>query len=80
MVSAPFVVGNLWDVTDRDIDRLSMCFMQQVFDEVGSEGNTSPEGEYTAPGSLSRARECCKLRHAVGCAPTVYGLPIPFKK
>ena len=28
---SPFVVGNLWDVTDRDLDRLSMDCMENYF-------------------------------------------------
>jgi separase len=32
---SPFVVGNLWDVTDKDIDRLSIACMKTAFGESG---------------------------------------------
>ena len=76
LTTAPFIVGNLWDVTDRDIDRLSISFMQQVFDEVAASDGSS--GCTTAAWHLTMSRDSCKLRHVVGCAPVVYGLPVPF--
>jgi hypothetical protein len=63
---APCVVGNLWDVTDRDIDRYCLEFMDKFLSHGG--------------GSLAKcvaeARSCCKMQHIVGLAPVCYGLPV----
>ena len=86
VAGAPFVLANLWDVTDKDIDKLSMACMQAVLegDEKGrgnqSESKVEGEGEpsrTSVGGALSGARGACKLAHAVGCAPVMYGLPCP---
>jgi separase len=41
IAGAPFVVGNLWDVTDKDIDKLCMAHMQRTFPAVEG-GPVSP--------------------------------------
>jgi separase len=41
IAGAPFVVGNLWDVTDKDIDKLCMAHMQCTFPAVEG-GSMSP--------------------------------------
>lgn len=50
---APFVIGNLWDVTDRDIDKLSVQCMSSIFEvkvdvdvdmEVKIKGRTQKRG------------------------------------
>jgi separase len=72
---APFVVANLWDVTDKDIDMLSMEFMNNLFSsylEKGLEGRTS----HSAASALVHARDVCKMKNAVGSAPVVYGIPL----
>jgi separase len=38
MGGATFVVGNLWDVTDKDIDKLSMESMRLYFDCIHING------------------------------------------
>jgi hypothetical protein len=64
---APCVVGNLWDVTDHDIDRFAMSFLKGFF-ELG--------GNRSIPQCVADARSACKLRHIVGCAPVCYGVPV----
>jgi separase len=41
IAGAPFVMGNLWDVTDKDIDKLCMAHMQRTFPTVEG-GPVSP--------------------------------------
>lgn len=71
---SPTLIANLWDVTDRDIDK----FSQAVFDELQltPEGVTSlrvdPKSVVTA---VAQARDCCKLKYLTGAAPVVYGIP-----
>ena len=41
---APYVVGNMWDVTDKDIDKLSKECMRRCFEEQGSEKDQNSNG------------------------------------
>lgn len=65
---APCVIGNLWDVTDRDIDRFSMNLLDRF-----------SEGEDLAT-SLREARNVCKMKYLNGYAPVYYGIPVYLKK
>lgn len=72
-------MANLWDVTDRDIDK----FTQGVFDRLrlipDNVKQCSPEnGEM--PGTsivaaIAQSRQLCKLKYLTGAAPVVYGIP-----
>ena len=68
LAGSPCVVGNLWDVTDRDIDRYSVQLLQSIYDN--SKGDTS------IAQCVADARQVCKMRYIVGCAPVCYGFPI----
>ena len=66
---APFVVGNLWDVTDVDIDKFSIqCMGFLLCSEKDSDLRR-------VPCALIESRGVCKLKRAVGFAPVIYGLP-----
>lgn len=91
LAGAPFVVANLWDVTDKDIDKLCMTHMQLCFDGSGSgayEGgdgindsggqetnDQSSEGMCNVSTALAMSRNVCRMQFAVGAAPVVYGIP-----
>jgi len=64
---APCVVGNLWDVTDRDIDRFSVSLLEGIYQ--------AEEITNLAKCTMS-SRDSCKLRYIVGCAPVIYGIPV----
>jgi separase len=75
---SPTLIANLWDVTDRDIDKLT----QTVFDKM----RLTPEAHrerldasntdgISIVRALAEAREVCKLRYITGAAPVVYGIP-----
>ena len=68
LAGSPCVVGNLWDVTDRDIDRYSMQLLQSIYDDSG--------GIKSIAQCVADARQVCKMRYIVGCAPVCYGFPI----
>lgn len=68
---SPAVVGNLWDVTDKDIDRFSTHLLEQMLTTAKA---SSPPLCLCA--GVARAREACKLTYLVGAAPVVYGLPV----
>lgn len=59
------VVGNLWDVTDGDLDRFTQTLVVGLVDE---------ESRSAFP-AMDRARASCKLRYLTGAAPVVYGIP-----
>jgi separase len=76
--SSPLIVANLWDVTDKDIDK----FAQSVFNklELGPEkarryGKNEAVNSTSVVTAVSESRDVCKLRYLTGAAPVVYGIP-----
>ncbi|KAG5639575.1 hypothetical protein H0H81_012246 [Sphagnurus paluster] len=75
LAGSPCLVANLWDVTDRDIDK----FSQNVFDKLGLTASGSKdwgkrEG-ISVVDAVGQSRESCKLKYLTGAAPIVYGIP-----
>lgn len=60
------MVGNLWDVSDRDIDRFSIEFLDKFLGDEDSD----------VAKCVSESRKVCKMRYIVGAAVVVYGVPI----
>ncbi|KAK9475502.1 peptidase family C50-domain-containing protein [Dipodascopsis tothii] len=80
--NCPALVANLWDVTDKDIDKLS----ERLFLEWGIYPSTTDRGSVTDVSahhnlatSLAMAREECNLKYLNGAAPVLYGLPVRLK-
>ncbi|KAL7549792.1 hypothetical protein ACHAWF_017680 [Thalassiosira exigua] len=69
LAGSPCVVGNLWDVTDRDIDRYSLALMEFFF---SSQNDKLP----SLAKCVANARRACKLRYLNGGAPVCYGVPV----
>ncbi|XP_056156403.1 separin [Lampris incognitus] len=67
MAGCPLVLGNLWDVTDRDMDRFTKALLKSWL----SAGPGSPLLNHIGP-----SRHATHLKHLIGAAPVVYGLPI----
>ncbi|XP_068598709.1 separin [Brachionichthys hirsutus] len=67
IAGCPFVLGNLWDVTDRDIDRFTTALLESWL----SAGSGAQLLDYMGP-----SRQATLLKHLIGAAPVVYGLPI----
>lgn len=65
------VVANLWDVTDRDIDRYCITLLETFL--------ANNEGQSLAK-CVAEARSSCKMRHIVGLAPVCYGLPVHLSR
>lgn len=64
-------LGNLWHVTDLDIDR---------FTEALLEAWLGPEREYKSLSEvIPLARRACKFPYLVGAAPVCYGVPVYLK-
>lgn len=70
MAGCPFIMGNLWDVTDRDMDRFSKALLESWF---SAEPGT-PLLHFMGP-----SRQVTYLKHLVGAAPIVYGLPVQLR-
>ncbi|KAA8897403.1 hypothetical protein TRICI_006747 [Trichomonascus ciferrii] len=70
IAGCPMLVANMWDVTDKDIDKFSMSVFKKwgVFDEDCT-------GETMAK-CVSESRAECTLKYLNGAAPVVYGLPL----
>ncbi|XP_050406071.2 uncharacterized protein LOC126821652 [Patella vulgata] len=71
LAGCPCVVANLWNVTDREIDRFSKSLIDIWLE---SENGTS------LADVLPKAREACRLLNLTGSAPVVYGLPVSINK
>ncbi|XP_076604279.1 separin [Chaetodon auriga] len=67
IAGCPFILGNLWNVTDRDIDR----FTQALLESWLSAGSGAPLLDFMGP-----SRQATYLKHLIGAAPVVYGLPV----
>jgi len=65
------ILANLWDVTDKDIDRLSVT----LFEEWGL-GQIHHKHDLSLSEALTRARNACVMKYLVGCAPVIYGVPV----
>eukprot|EP00127_Corallochytrium_limacisporum_P007135 Clim_evm8s243 gene=Clim_evmTU8s243 len=86
MGGAQAIVGNLWDVTDRDLDRFCLNLLHEWGSTVPAHptecGTSSDNGGILedVPMSLARAcmtaRQACKMLHLVGAAPVLYGVPM----
>ena len=77
----PALVANLWDVTDKDIDK----FAASVFAECGLDGErergagAAGGAGVTLGGAVARGREACHLKYLNGAATVVYGVPVRFE-
>ncbi|KAI0700451.1 peptidase family C50-domain-containing protein [Cytidiella melzeri] len=80
LAGCPTLVANLWDVTDRDIDK----FSQSVFDKIHLTADVvkawQPDTEChrdrtSIVAAVARSRDACKLKYLTGAAPIIYGIP-----
>ncbi|KAG2386162.1 hypothetical protein C9374_002608 [Naegleria lovaniensis] len=67
LAGSPFVIANLWDVTDKDIDRLTEFMLEKWLCN-----NTQNQSVCEV---LSKARDTCLLPSLIGAATVCYGLP-----
>lgn len=65
----PAAVANLWDVTDKDIDRFSQAVLTSWISGAGARGGAD------VCAAVGASRGACKLPHLVGAAPVCYGIP-----
>ncbi|WAQ82072.1 hypothetical protein PtA15_2A385 [Puccinia triticina] len=80
LAGCPALLANLWDVTDKDIDKLAL----DLFKKTGLESDDQDRGRsssssMTLTGALASARSSCQLKYLNGAAPIVYGIPVKFE-
>ncbi|XP_043823033.1 separin [Dromiciops gliroides] len=70
IAGCPLFLGNLWDVTDREIDRYTEALLQGWL-EAGSGAPLLPY--------IIQARQAPRLKYLIGAAPVAYGLPVSLQ-
>ncbi|XP_048343848.1 separin [Sphaerodactylus townsendi] len=70
LAGCPLALGNLWDVTDRDIDR----YMAALLKNWLKAGSGAPLLQY-----VIQSRQAPKLKYMIGAAPVAYGLPVSLQ-
>jgi separase len=76
LAGAPAVVANLWDVSDKDIDRLTGAFLFNWLGTGKAEdiGRSKPEHNLSSMATaLALSRTACRLPYLVGAATVIYG-------
>lgn len=73
---SPAVVANLWDVTDRDIDRFSVALLDSFVGANEKTGIDAGRQAATLAHSVAKARLECKMAFIIGHAPVCYGIPV----
>lgn len=71
LAGSPAVLANLWDVTDKDIDRFALGLLGDWW--------TFKESDVDVPSlsaSVVNARANCRLRFLTGASPVIYGAPV----
>lgn len=68
----PMVLANMWDVTDKDIDKFSLV----VFEKWGLFESGFQDGSMNICQAVTQSRASCHLKYLNGAAPVVYGLPL----
>ncbi|CAG8631184.1 23020_t:CDS:10, partial [Cetraspora pellucida] len=87
IAGSPALVANLWDVTDKDIDRFSKALFNKwelcpnftsANDDIRSyhsKIDMNSRRGISLVQAVSMARNECKLKYLIGAAPVVYGIP-----
>ena len=79
------MLANLWDVTDKDIDRLTAALLASwglvpasAFPATVAPYNPLPAvpPRATLSEALVAARSACRMPYMVGAATVIYGMPV----
>ncbi|KAK9320809.1 peptidase family C50-domain-containing protein [Lipomyces orientalis] len=83
IAGCPMLVANLWDVTDKDIDKFSdeMFRLWGLYDLASNRMKKKvPSAAYAIGESMAKARDICNLSYLNGAAPVLYGIPLDLVK
>lgn len=75
----PVAVANLWDVTDRDIDRFSEAVLASWlghFEGTTLKQHLCADQSVCVSTSITNSRTACRLTSLIGAAPVCYGIPV----
>ncbi|KAI8581925.1 hypothetical protein K450DRAFT_229931 [Umbelopsis ramanniana AG] len=77
LAGCPAVVANLWDVTDKSIDRFtkSMMIRWGLLAPPGNQDASQFKGSSLTE-AVAHARFDCPMQYLIGAAPVVYGIPV----
>ena len=79
----PVAVANLWDVTDRDIDRFSQAVLANWLGadtkKVTAKQHLCDGASVSVSTSITNSRNACRLTSLIGAAPVCYGIPVAVK-
>ena len=81
LAGCPSLVANLWDVTDRDIDKFAQAVFSKLRLEAGEvgkwkKGKRGPkDGKISIVSAVAQSRDACKLKYLTGAAVVHYGIP-----
>jgi separase len=76
LLYSPALVANLWDVTDRDIDKFAQCVFEMMHLVSPSDvAQRRSQGTVSLAAAVAKSREVCKLKYLTGAAPVIYGIP-----
>lgn len=81
LAGSPIIVANLWEVTDKDIDRFGKAMLNAWLRERSAECaqcsiNVNNCNHRPRIGSfMGQARDACHLGFLIGAAPVCYGVP-----
>ena len=70
---APAVMGNLWDVTDRDCDRFTLALLDAW---LGTNVSAVQQEHALLPAAAHIARRSVRLPYLIGAATITHGIPI----
>ena len=83
LAGCPAAVANLWDVTDKDIDRFAQAVLTEWLANSSSnklDPLASDSSARDVAASVAAARRACKLPYLIGASPVCYGIPTAIKK
>ncbi|QPG75911.1 hypothetical protein FOA43_003297 [Brettanomyces nanus] len=78
----PMILANLWDVTDKDLDKFTLNVLEKwgLLVDYDSFASMDEDPEVlTICRCVADSRDVCKLKYLNGAAPVVYGLPLKLK-
>ncbi|KAJ2033195.1 separin protein [Coemansia sp. S16] len=84
IAGCPALVGNLWDVGDKDIDRFAARLLAAWGLDRVSAAEIAVKSEVVLPlcrpvslaEAVCEARKACRMSFLTGAAPVVYGIPV----
>ncbi|GEM07555.1 cysteine-type endopeptidase, separase [Rhodotorula toruloides] len=74
----PSLVANLWDVTDKDIDKFAFSVFRKAGIAEPETASSSSSSPLSLTAAVAQSRDVCNLRYLNGAAPVVYGIPVRF--